>query len=455
MRTVLYIDNTYCLSLTQLRDFFSEELIPGTPLYEDLLIAQRDGELAKWLAEGETEREINLSKDLCDLPTNIPNSELIIRVKHILVGSSIEVKKPHFSSYLELQQIRCIANDSEIEFISQPEKYKTVPYAYNLYSQDNSLRIYEGFVKKETDKECWVKLFLDFKVTKADDEAFEIYLHEKHMLFLKHKSVGEIVTIEITPFLFSGETVLDFRIEKEMIGFVILNETGWKITVRDVEIEMVHVESGTFMMGAIDQDGDAEDNERPTHEVALSSFNIGKYEVTQELWEAVMGENPSYDVFKGAKVPVVDVSWDDCDDFIRELNKLTGKNFRLPTEAEWEFAARGGKNGKGYKYAGNDNIEAVAWYDGNSGGHPHPVGQKHPNELGLYDMSGNVLEWCQDWKGDYSSNAQTNPTGPSSGYYRVFRGGNWFLGARYCRSSSRSYNGPSSCNYYLGLRLAL
>ena len=225
--------------------------------------------------------------------------------------------------------------------------------------------------------------------------------------------------------------------------------------VNGVSFDMISVEGGTFTMGASNQDSDASYEERPAHEAILSTFYIGKYEVTQELWQAVMGNNPSPDSCKGEKVPVVDVSWDDCDDFIKELNKLTGKKFRLPTEAEWEFAARGGKNGKGYKYAGNDNIEAVAWYCGNSGGHPHPVGQKQHNELSLYDMSGNVWEWCQDWYGSYSSNSQTNPTGASSGSYRVNRGGGWGNDARGCRSSRRSYITPSYGDNYLGLRLAL
>jgi formylglycine-generating enzyme required for sulfatase activity len=149
------------------------------------------------------------------------------------------------------------------------------------------------------------------------------------------------------------------------------------------------------------------------------------------------------------------VSWDDCQTFISQLNQLTGKRFRLPTEAEWEYAARGGSKSRGYKYSGSNTIGDVAWYDSNSGRKTHNVKTKQPNELGLYDMTGNVWEWCQDWYGDYSSDSQTNPTGPSSGSGRVSRGGSWGIYARYCRSSNRGYYAPSYRGGYLGLRLAL
>ena len=217
---------------------------------------------------------------------------------------------------------------------------------------------------------------------------------------------------------------------------------------------MVHVEGGTFTMGATSEQGsDAFDGEKPTHRVTLSSFSIGKYEVTQEEWEAVMSNNPSR--YKGAKRPVENVSWNDCQEFIRKLNAMTGKRFRLPTEAEWEYAARGGNRSIGYKYSGSDNLDRVAWNDSNSGSTTHDVGQKSPNEIGLYDMSGNVCEWCSDRYGDYDSGAQSNPAGPSSGSDRVSRGGNWGIYARFCRVSIRYNDSPGSTSYYLGLRLAL
>ena len=221
-----------------------------------------------------------------------------------------------------------------------------------------------------------------------------------------------------------------------------------------VPFEMVEVRGGTFRMGATSEQGcDAYDWEKPVHSVTLSGYYIGKTEVTQALWQAVMGSNPSY--FEGDDLPVEQVSWDDCQEFIRKLNSLTGQNFRLPTEAEWEFACRGGNNSRGYKYSGSNYIDNVAWYDGNSGGKTHPVATKSPNELGIYDMSGNVWEWCCDWYGDYTSGALTNPKGPESGSLRVHRGGCWIYYARFCRSSFRHFNFPTHRYYYLGLRLAL
>ena len=208
------------------------------------------------------------------------------------------------------------------------------------------------------------------------------------------------------------------------------------IPVKDgVSIKMIKVEGGTFTMGATDEQGtDPDSDEFPPHQVTLSNFSIGETEVTQGLWKAVMGNNPSN--FTGDNLPVEEVSWDDCQLFIAKLNQLTGRNFRLPTEAEWEYAARGGNKSKGYKYAGSNTIDNVAWYKDNSGDKTHPVGSKAPNELGLYDMNGNVWEWCQDWFGDYSSSAQTNPTGPASGELRVNRGGSFNRLAVFTRLSN-------------------
>ena len=217
---------------------------------------------------------------------------------------------------------------------------------------------------------------------------------------------------------------------------------------------MVYVPGGTFTMGGTSEQGsDAESYEKPTHSVTLSSYYICKYEVTQALWRAVMGSNPSE--FKGDNLPVECVSWNDCQTFINRLNSYTGRNFRLPTEAEWEFAARGGNYSRHYKYSGSNYIGDVAWYGDNSGDRAHPVGTKQANELGLYDMSGNVCEWCSDWYGTYSSYSQTNPTGPDSGSYCINRGGAFAYGASRHRSTDRNYSTPDTHYYFLGLRLAL
>ena len=231
-------------------------------------------------------------------------------------------------------------------------------------------------------------------------------------------------------------------------------------TVNGVEFDMVNVEGGTFIMGATDeQTSYALECEFPAHQVTLSSFQIGMTEVTQELWLAVMGTNPSR--FTGdLQCPVEYVKWIDCQEFINKLNELTGAHFRLPTEAEWEFAARGGNQSNGYRYAGSNNLSQVAWYKSNSSSKTHPVGKKAPNELGIYDMSGNVWEWCNDWyAGVYPDEAQTNPAGPDSNEWdcKVYRGGGWEKEATFCRVSARangSYNGFFSKYNFLGLRLA-
>ena len=227
------------------------------------------------------------------------------------------------------------------------------------------------------------------------------------------------------------------------------------VRVGDVEFEMVYVEGGTFTMGGTSEQGsDAYGFEKPVHSVTLSGFHIGKHEVTQGLWREVMGENPSYNK-SGDSYPEERVSWEDCQEFVRKLNARTGLKFRLPTEAEWEYAARGGRKSRGYKYSGSNSLGDVAWYRDNSGDKTHPVGRKSPNELGLYDMSGNVWEWCQDWYGSYGSSSQTDPAGPSNGSDRVLRGGSCSYDARYCRVSFRSNFGPGYRFIDCGLRLVL
>ena len=217
-------------------------------------------------------------------------------------------------------------------------------------------------------------------------------------------------------------------------------------TVKGVTFEMVRVDGGSFMMGSYNGDSD----EQPVHSETVSTFYIGKTEVTQALWTAVMGSNPS--CFKGPNLPVEQVSWNDCQEFIDRLNRITGRNFRLPTEAEWEYAARGGNRSRGYEYSGSNNLQSVGWYRDNSGDSTHPVGSKLANELGLYDMSGNVWEWTSDlWSDSYSSYRN----GGSSGSNRVYRGGSYYYSARYCRSAYRDFNDSGLRYRFLGFRLAL
>ncbi|MCQ2260164.1 MAG: SUMF1/EgtB/PvdO family nonheme iron enzyme [Bacteroidales bacterium] len=273
--------------------------------------------------------------------------------------------------------------------------------------------------------------------------------------------MGKLLQQAETPVKGSQDKPRESHLDKDEARTTILNGEedileveGLGFNVKGVQFDMVHVKAGSFTMGATSEQENPGSDEKPTHRVTLTDdYWMGATVVTQALWKAVMGSNPSK--FKGDDRPVESVSWEDCQDFIAKLNRITGKRFRLPTEAEWEYAARGGGKSRGYQYAGSSNLDEVAWYDGNSGAGTHPVGQKAPNELGLYDMSGNVYEWCQDWYGFYSSGSQTNPTGPSGGSDRVLRGGSWFDYAGGCRSSGRGDITPDYRGSNCGFRLVL
>jgi formylglycine-generating enzyme required for sulfatase activity len=220
-------------------------------------------------------------------------------------------------------------------------------------------------------------------------------------------------------------------------------------------IEMIWVEGGSFIMGCTnEQQKECNDNEKPTRQVTLSGFYIGKYEITQAQWLSLMDSNPSY--FPGDSLPVDAINFVDIEEFLQKLNASSGKNYRLPTEAEWEYAARGGHKSKATKFSGAYNVNEVAWYESNSGKRPHPVGTKAPNELGLHDMSGNVYEWCQDWyDDDYTNASKNNPTGPADGTTRVMRGGNWEENAHFDRVSYRADNNPNDRFNSVGFRVVL
>jgi formylglycine-generating enzyme required for sulfatase activity len=220
------------------------------------------------------------------------------------------------------------------------------------------------------------------------------------------------------------------------------------------EPEMIFVQGGSFWMGCSqEQQGSCEDDESPLHSVTVSNFHIGRYEITQAQWRLIMGHNPSE--FKDDNLPVEMVSWNDVQAFIARLNEVTGKYYRLPTEAEWEYAARGGNQMVGCKYSGSHNLYNVGWFADNSAGTPHAVGTKLPNELGIYDMSGNVWEWCIDWYGSYPASEQCDPMGVAAGSGRVSRGGGWDNNARHCRVAYRSHNNPGSRFRYQGFRVVL
>ncbi len=225
------------------------------------------------------------------------------------------------------------------------------------------------------------------------------------------------------------------------------------VVVSNFDMPMVSVEGGSFLMGCDDTDNpDVDPDEHPVRYVTVSSFYMGKYEVTQGLWRAVM-EGGDAHKSKNDHYPMVNVTWKEIQTFIKRLNKKTGRHFRLPTEAEWEFAARGGNHHRGYIYSGASELGEVAWYSGNSGDRIHPIGRLKPNELGLYDMSGNVWEFCSDWYGDYQGDSLLNPTGCEQGFYHVIRGGDWNCSRYSCRVTCRQDNSLQSIGSHIGLRL--
>ena len=295
----------------------------------------------------------------------------------------------------------------------------------------------------------------------------QLYLDGKSMASIPVGQTAKLSDLE------TGGHTLEMRYEdgkKESKRVTVQKErtvqVSFSYTKRTVVPEgFVLVKAGTFRMGSTDGD----DDEKPVHSVTIGkSFYMSKYEVTQRQWREVMGSNPSR--FKGDSLPVEQVSWYDAVEYCNRLSRkegltpayrIDGKNaawnlsangYRLPTEAEWEYAAGGGNKSRGYKYSGSNSAGDVGWYRDNSSSKTHPVGGKQPNELGLYDMSGNVYEWCWDWKGSYSSSSQTDPQGPSSGSRRVRRGGSWYYFALGLRAAHRRHRPPSYSYDYLGFR---
>jgi len=251
----------------------------------------------------------------------------------------------------------------------------------------------------------------------------------------------------------------------------IADSNNFSSNIYGYTFDMVYVQGGTFWQGCTSEQSDCYGDEKPEHRVTVDSYYIGKHEVTQQLWQAVMGNNPSS--FQGNNLPVENVSWNDIvgtsgdymeikgikyysNGFIYKLNKITGKKFRLPTESEWEFAARGGNKSQKYRYSGSNSTDNVGWYYGNSSNKTQTVGRKNANELGIYDMSGNVFEWCADKYSDnyYQNSPSNNPQGADEGYLRVLRGGSWYGSARLCRVSIRNSGTSSDRDDRIGFRLA-
>lgn len=449
MSSILYIGKDYCHTLEQLQDYFRHISSDQDVLYNELLTLQRDGLIAQWLEEG-TEQEKSLAKRIKSLPTSLTNKEVMAKLAEILTNKNKNFNV-NFLSYLELKEVTYALT----EFKQMDVAFKSIRNGDVIYMMEEHLN-------------GTMHLRLKFKILKREKESFNLkatlslrqqIIHEEtSCLHLNNELSGKekqldycIPTHKLQKGV--GTYLLEVRSESQVLfsAKVSMGIPGM-FTLNGVNFKMIQVEGGTFKMGYPINEPDGCDSERPQHDVTLKEFYIGETVVTQALWKSVMKGNPSY--FTGDdELPVEYVSYDDITGFLAQLNdklkdQLHGMKFALPTEEQWEFAFRGGVKSKGYKYSGSNNIAQVAWYDNNSNRCTHPVRKKAPNELGIYDMSGNVWEWCDSyWRNNYNSNQDRS--------HRVIRGGSWYNDASVCRVASRLYGTPSTRYKHIGFRLVL
>lgn len=414
---ILYINNEHCSSVDQIKRYFTEDLTPGSGTYADLLDYGRYGDIAVWLREmGESE----MATKVGSISGDLNDHAFFAQLKAAILGTEIKADdslKPSFDKCFAFERVKCDVKDNEAKISASLKVLMSVNEEYELCVSSN-----------------W-----GTRAVMVNPYSY---------------SEGKTTTVD---FYFPQETGKEFgKITVKADGKVLSCKkmqtagSNEEITVGGVTFKMIRVEGGTFTMGATPEMNNPRSDEKPTHQVTLSVYHIGETPVTQKLWQVVMGSNPSF--FKGDNHPVENVSWKDCQNFIKKLNQKIGKEFRLPTEAEWEFAARGGNKSKHTQYSGSNHLDEVACFYTIS---TAPVKTKKPNELGIYDMTGNVWEWCQDWYGDYKGASQTNPKGPTSGDNHVCRGGGWSSCDRSWRLSLRRDYSPGSSTIDLGFRLAL
>lgn len=445
MKTILFLNNQYIDSLSCLRQLFKGNI--NNTLRRDLLCAFQDGVISKWLGEGDEEcKTIKLALDKIDM--NLSNQEHIDKLKLVFANERV-----HTNTSIKFENYCVVEN---------------VTYCrYNKYGNiiNTPHNIGQNGIKFEEDQKVNFQLVLTVKVVNPDNEIMDLklsvndkdnkclYESNKQLPINAKKNEIKNVSFHVELDEIKSGTDMQLVVSHEDKGIwetrILKGNANMEVVVGSmskVTFKMIYVDGGTFDMG---------DNSfgNSTHKVTLSPFYIAETVVTQALWKTVMNWN-LFD-FEGACNPAENVSWGYCQNFIENLNKMTGLNFRLPTEAEWEFAARGGNSSNHTLYSGSNNIDDVAWYRGNSGSVTHPVALKKPNELGLFDMSGNVWEWCEDFYEPYMSNNQVNPHGPKFGSKRVVRGGSWDYLERYCQVSFRHSYAQNMLFDGLGLRLAM
>lgn len=482
MSSILYIGNDYCYTLEQLQDYFRHISSDQDVLYNELLTLQRDGLIVQWLEEG-TETEKALAKRIKGLTKNLTNKEVMENLAEILTNKNKNFNV-NFLSYLELKEVTYALTE-----------FKQMDVAFKSIRNGDVINMMEEHLNGT------MHLRLKFKILKREKESFNL----KATLSLHQQVIHEETScLHLNNELSGKERLLDFcipahKLPKGLYTYMLEVKSESQVlfsakvslgipvifTLNGVRFKMIKVEGGTFKMGSPNNDSDSYKDERPQHDVTLKDFYIGETVVTQALWKSVMKRNPSvftgedelpvervsYDgitgflvklndklkdlqhVMKEYELPVENVSYNDITGFLAQLNdklkdQLHGMKFALPTEEQWEFAARGGVKSKGYKYSGSNDISQVAWYDDNSNHRPHPVRKMAPNELGIYDMSGNVWELCDSY---WRSNYNTNPDSSR----RVIRGGSWYNCAIACRVARRWDSSPDYRVGYIGFRLVL
>ena len=423
MKTILYLNNRYCASKEDLQQVLGESKNQKEKSFRNEVLATfKDHVMQKWCEE----RGLFFGLDKIDISES--DDAIFKAIVVAVTGHQVTADfLSKFNDVGELVRVECNGNTFEdvADITIHDKDAKTISFVFRSKKPENN--IFKFSFNGVTKNVNWNDM------TTNKETSIEFPAAGKGKFPLKEGAGNEFCSVYFAS---------DISVE-----------------VGGVKFLMKYVEGGTFQMGS----NEGCDNEKPVHTVTLSPYYIGETQVTQGLWNAVMpkGSNPSN--FKyGDNYPVENVSWYDCQNFIRQLNEKTKMSFRLPSEAEWEYAARGGKKSKGCKFSGDDNIDNVAWYADNSGSSTNIVGQKKANALGIYDMSGNVWEWCQDWYDkDYYQKCKNNtelcnnPQGPSSGVWRVVRGGSWRGSAGYCRVSYRGGTAPGgSCDYF-GFRLLL
>ncbi len=458
MNDILYLNNTYISSWEEFVELATSVISSDTPkaksIQEEILASFRDGTLYSWVSLRVRDASF-VDKLNPENFTGLTDSELLQSIRDIC-GYSGNVKHYlRFEEYLELiDEVKLVEDGKET-------KYKLNEYICFSQAKERTLTFGVRIIKPANEK---IELSLEISKIKQVWRYFKekfgsqnsSYSHSTQTIDLASKAKVQYLIFDVSNL---KEHTLYLNADNHSVCHLNVVYSG-VFKVNGVEFKMIEVEGGSFMMGATPkQMSDAYENEKPAHKVTLSEFYIGEVPVTQELWRSLMGNNPS--CYVGDKIPVNYVNWNDCCDFINKLNEETvntrpqGMVFRFPTEAEWEYAARGGCNacGEDFKYAGSDNLDEVAWNYRNSSLQPQPVCQKKPNQLGIYDMSGNVWEWCYDGMRIYDNKEQTDPIGPTESSFRALRGGCCFDGG--CSVSFR-YTGTLDyyCDYY-GLRLCL